>query len=205
MRVCGEARERVGAEERLADGLRGPHAAHDDPRLVDVENRVAIEKRGDVGEASQREQTFSQEEAHHLREIGLGRFALGERSQRPAASDVRFAERALRLHRDQREDAVELELLEGEGAHSLARRGSYARYSGSCAAARKTKRTHVSVSPSVSCNCLRLSNLYDGLRRVSATLSSAQRSLFSYASCSAFRNAAVSSTRRGFLTSRISV
>ena len=50
-----------------------------------------------------------------------------------------------------------------------------------------------------------ISNLYDVLRRVSATLSFAPRSLFSYASCSAFRNAAVFSTRRGFPTSRISV
>jgi hypothetical protein len=37
---------------------------------------------------------------------------------RPSPGNVFLAERALCLHRDEREDTVELELLEGEGAHS---------------------------------------------------------------------------------------
>ena len=118
MRVRGEAREGVGAQERLANGLRRAHAAEDDPRFVDVENGVAVEQRRDIRQTRQRQQPLGQNESHHLREVRLRRFAFGQRTQRMPPGDTGLAERALRLHRDQREDAVELELLERDGVHA---------------------------------------------------------------------------------------
>ena len=188
--------KRVGAQERLANGLRRATLRGRLPRFVESRIGLAIEERRDVGQSRERQQSLASETK---RTISARSACAASHSasvaQRTPPRDARFAERALRLHRDQREDAVELELLEGDGVHAklLDVRGWRAIPIGA-----ETKRP---AFPRV----VWISNLYDVLRRVSATLSSAPRSLFFYASCSAFRNAAVFSTRRGFPTSRISV
>src|SRR5258706_334144 len=91
---------------------------NDAPLFTEVEGGVAIERRRDIRHPRQRQQPLGQNEPHHLREVRLRRFAFRERAQRPAPRDAGLAERALRFHRDQREDAVELELLERDGVHA---------------------------------------------------------------------------------------
>src|SRR5439155_11612385 len=62
--------------------------------------------------AGQRQQPIPMIKAQHLREPRVRSLALRQCAQRLAARDGALAGRALRLHRDEREDAIELECVE---------------------------------------------------------------------------------------------
>jgi hypothetical protein len=89
--------------------LRRSRSADNLPRLVKLEDSLAVEEWCDVSQTSERKQSFRLIEPHHLGEVALRGFAGLERSRRAAVGDALFAGSALRLHRDQCEDAIELE------------------------------------------------------------------------------------------------